>query len=152
VVPAASLDCTALGLAIGQAIGRLGCHLAGDGDWGIESSLPWAVAYDKAIVGWDYPAGVRVHPTPIYEAIAYMLVFLAMLGIRKRGYREGTVFCLYLLGSSTARFLVEFIRINPVSAMGLTQAQWIAIGLFLCGAGWLLVNRPAAAAVRERAV
>lgn len=144
------LECTALGLAIGQAIGRLGCHFAGDGDWGTESTLPWAVAYKNAIVGWDYPPGVRVHPTPIYEAIAYTLVFLVMMAIRKRGYREGTIFCVYLLGSSVARFLVEFIRINPVLAMGLTQAQWIAIGLFVCGAGWLLINRPVPGAVSER--
>jgi phosphatidylglycerol:prolipoprotein diacylglycerol transferase len=145
-----NLECTALGLAIGQAIGRIGCHVAGDGDWGVESTLPWAVAYEKAIVGWDYPPGVRVHPTPIYEAIGYTLVFFVMLGIRKRGYREGTVFCVYLLGSSTVRFLVEFIRINPVVAMGLTQAQWIAMGLAGTGATWLLMHRPVAAAVRER--
>jgi len=146
------LECTALGLAIGQAIGRLGCHFAGDGDWGIESTLPWAVAYKNAIVGWDYPPGVRVHPTPIYEAIAYTLLFFVLSRVGRRGYREGTVFCVYLLGSSTARFLVEFIRINPVVAMGLTQAQWIAIGLFVCGAGWLLMHRPAPGTVGERTV
>ena len=146
------LECTALGLAIGQAIGRIGCHVAGDGDWGTESTLPWAVAYENAIVGWDYPPGVRVHPTPIYEAVAYTLLFLAMLGIRTRGYREGTVFCVYLIGSSTVRFLVEFIRINPTLAMGLTQAQWIAIVLAIGGAGWLIMHRPLPAPVRERAV
>lgn len=144
------LECTALGLAIGQAIGRIGCHVAGDGDWGTESTLPWAVAYEKAIVGWDYPPGVRVHPTPLYEAIGYTLLFLAMLAIRRRGYREGTVFCIYLLGSSTVRFFVEFIRINPVAAMGLTQAQWIAIGLALGGGIWLVMNPPVAARVGER--
>lgn len=144
------LECTALGLAIGQAIGRIGCHVAGDGDWGTESTLPWAVAYEKAIVGWDYPPGVRVHPTPIYEAVAYTLLFLAMFGIRKRGYREGTVFCVYLLGSSAVRFLVEFIRINPPLAMGLTQAQWIAIVLAIGGAGWLIMHRPLLAPARER--
>jgi phosphatidylglycerol---prolipoprotein diacylglyceryl transferase len=144
------LECTALGLAIGQAIGRIGCHVAGDGDWGTESTLPWAVAYEKAIVGWDYPPGVRVHPAPLYEAIAYTLLFCVLLVIRKRGYREGTVFCVYLLGSSLVRFLVEFIRLNPVVAMGLTQAQWIAIGLAVGGAGWLLTRRPVPAAIRER--
>jgi len=144
------LECTALGLAIGQAIGRIGCHVAGDGDWGIESTLPWAVAYEKAIVGWDYPPGVKVHPTPIYEAIGYTFVFLVMLAIRRRGYREGTVFCIYLLGASAVRFFVEFIRLNPVVAMGLTQAQWIAIGLAFAGGIWLVMNPPAAARVRER--
>jgi len=136
------LECTALGLAIGQAIGRIGCHVAGDGDWGTVSDLPWAVAYENAIVGWDQPPGVRVHPTPIYEAIAYTTVFAVMMVLRKRGYAEGTSFAIYLIGASLARFLVEFIRLNPVLALGLTQAQWIAVVLFTCGATWLVRHPP----------
>ena len=143
------LECTSLGLAIGQAIGRVGCHVAGDGDWGTVSELPWAVAYENAIVGWDYPAGVRVHPTPIYEAMAYTTVFLVLMGLRKRGYAEGTSFAIYLIGASLARFLVEFIRVNPVLALGLTQAQWIAIVLFTCGATWLVRHPPAVAVGRR---
>ena len=145
------LECTALGLAIGQAIGRIGCHVAGDGDWGTESTLPWAVAYENAIVGWDYPPGVRVHPTPIYEAVAYTLLFLVLLGDSQAGLPRGHgLLPSTLLGSSTVRFLVEFIRINPVLAMGLTQAQWIAIVLAIGGAGWLILHRPLPMPVRER--
>ena len=62
-------DCAAVGIPFGHAIGRLGCHVAGDGDWGTVTNLPWGVAYTHAIIGWDYPPGVRVHPTPIYEEI-----------------------------------------------------------------------------------
>ena len=137
------LECTAPGLAIGQAIGRLGCHVAGDGDWGTVTDLPWGVAYENAIVGWDHPPGVVVHPTPIYEAIAYTTVFAVLMALRKKGYAEGTSFSVYLVGASIVRFLVEFIRINPVVGLGLTQAQWIAIALFACGAGWLLRHPPA---------
>jgi len=133
------LECTALGLPIGQAIGRLGCHVAGDGDWGIVSGLPWAVAYTNAVIGWDYPPGVRVHPTPLYEAAAYTLVFLVVYRLRKRDYPAPTLFAIYLLGASVSRFLVEFIRINPKVAFGLTQAQLIAI--LLIGVGTALLIR-----------
>jgi len=137
------LDCTSLGLAIGQAIGRIGCHIAGDGDWGTVSNLPWAVAYDRAIVGWDYPPGVRVHPTPIYEALAYTAVFFVLLGLRKRSLPEGSLFAVYLVSSSLARFLVEFIRINPPLALGLTESQWIALALLVVGVTWIVRQRSA---------
>jgi phosphatidylglycerol:prolipoprotein diacylglycerol transferase len=134
------MDCCAPGLAIGQAIGRIGCHVSGDGDWGIPTTLPWGYAYENAIVGWDFPPGVVVHPTPIYEAIAYTLVFAVIWALRKRNLSEGTPFSLYLIGTSATRFAVEFIRINPRIAFGLTQAQLIAIVLFIAGAAWLTRN------------
>lgn len=132
------LDCTALGLPIGQAIGRLGCHVAGDGDWGTITELPWGVAYTNAIIGWDYAPGATVHPTPLYEAAAYTTVFLVLWKLRTRDLAPGALFSLYLLGTASARFLVEFIRINPRIAFGLTQAQLIAVLLMLLGATWLV--------------
>ncbi len=135
------LDCAALGLAIGQAIGRLGCHIAGDGDWGTVTDLPWGVAYERAIVGWPHPPGVRVHPTPLYEAAAYTAVFLGLWAIRKRNFREGTLFALYLVSTCAARFAVEFIRTNPKLALGLTEAQWTAMVLFAAAATWLVRYR-----------
>src|SRR5436190_1700707 len=66
-----TVDCIAPGLVLAHAIGRIGCELAGDGDWGRETTLPWGMAYPNAIVGWNYPPGVRVHPTPLYETLAY---------------------------------------------------------------------------------
>jgi len=134
------MDCCAPGLAIGQAIGRIGCHVSGDGDWGVPTTLPWGVAYKNAIVGWDFPPGVVVHPTPIYEALAYTLVFVVLWVLRKRNPPDGTLFSLYLIGTSAARFAVEFIRINPRIAFGLTEAQLIAIVLFVAGAAWLTRN------------
>ena len=143
------LECTSLGLPIGQAIGRLGCHVAGDGDWGVVTAVPWGVAYENAIVGWPHPPGVVVHPTPLYEAAAYTAVFLVLFALRKRDYPNGTLFCLYLVGASTARFLVEFIRVNPVVAFGLTQAQLIAIVLFAGGVTWLARHRTEIASMKE---
>jgi phosphatidylglycerol:prolipoprotein diacylglycerol transferase len=136
-------------LVIGQALGRIGCHLSGDGDWGIPTKLPWGGAYPNAIVGWNgntvlkldshnhlisgfYP-GVRVHPTPIYEAILYTLIFLFLWSRRKQTKLPGQLFYLYLMLAGAARFLVEFLRINPRVFMGLSEAQLIAIVMMTVG-------------------
>src|SRR5215470_19462773 len=63
------MDAVAPSIALGHSIGRIGCHLAGDGDWGPPTTLPWGVVYTRAIVGWDFPPGVRVHPSALYETI-----------------------------------------------------------------------------------
>ena len=68
-------DAIAPALALGHAVGRIGCQVSGDGDWGTETTLPWGMAYPYAVVGWDKPEGVRVHPTPIYEMLAYLAIF-----------------------------------------------------------------------------
>ncbi len=144
------IDCSALGLALGQGIGRLGCHIAGDGDWGKVTDLPWGVAYTKAIVGWPHEPGVLVHPTPLYEAAAYISLFFVLRALARRDPAGGTVFAVYLIGNATARFLVEFLRINPRIAMGLTQAQLIAIVLFVVGCAWLLRLRAQGARAEVR--
>jgi phosphatidylglycerol---prolipoprotein diacylglyceryl transferase len=142
-------DMCAPALALGQAFGRMGCQVSGDGDWGLPSNLPWAMAYPKAIVGWNantvlkldsqgnlvsgfYP-GVRVHPAPVYEVILYVAVFLFLWSIRKNNRVEGRLFYLYLILVGASRFLVEFIRINPRVLFGLTEAQLISIGMMVVG-------------------
>src|SRR5258705_5512317 len=131
------MDAAALAIALGHGIGRLGCHFAGDGDWGPPTTLPWGVAYPNAIVGWDYPPGVRVHPTPIYETTAYVLVFVFLWLRRSKPTQPGTQFGWYLILASTARFFLEFVRLNPPELFGLSQAQVISI--FLVAAGVFLV-------------
>ena len=101
-------------VVIGQAIGRIGCQLSGDGDWGTVTTVPWAMAYPYAVVGWPYPPGVRVHPTPIYESLAYFAIFAILWRWRRSPQPDGTIFCWYLVLASGARFLVEFLRVNPV--------------------------------------
>src|SRR5206468_4156109 len=133
-----TVDCIAPGLVLAHGIGRIGCQLAGDGDWGRETTLPWGMAYPNAIVGWNYPAGVRVHPTPMYEFLAYVAVFTFLWSIRKRPHPEGTLFWWYLLLAGGARLLIEFVRINPPVVLGLTEAQLISLTLMAIGSLKLL--------------
>lgn len=148
-------DMCAPALVLGQAFGRIGCQLSGDGDWGMPSTLPWAMAYPKAIVGWNprtvlmldshgnlvsgFSAGVRVHPTPVYEAILYTAIFLVLWSLRKRAGAKGRILYLYLMLAGAARFAVEFVRINPRVIAGLSEAQLISLTMIVAGtAGWLL--------------
>jgi|ERR1700687_1875305 len=133
-----TVDCIAPGLALGHGIGRIGCQLAGDGDWGRETTVPWGMSYPNAIVGWNYPPGVRVHPTPLYETAAYVLIFAFLWSIRKRQQPDGTVFWWYLLLGGAARFCIEFVRINPRIVFELTEAQVISVTLMIIGSWRLL--------------
>ena len=142
-------DMAVPGLAIGHAIGRIGCLLSGDGDWGTVSDLPWAMAYPNAIVGWNgqtvlkldshnhlvsafYP-GVRVHPAPVYETILYTGVFLVLWSLRKKPHVDGQIVYLYLILAGACRFLVEFVRVNPRVLWGLSEAQLIALVMIAIG-------------------
>ncbi len=146
---AVTMDMCGPALAIGQAIGRMGCQLSGDGDWGLPSTLPWAMAYPKAIVGWNsetvlkldehyrlvsgYFPGVRVHPAPVYETLLYLGVFAILWSMRKRA-PAGHLIYWYLVLGGAARFLVEFVRINPRVFYGLSEAQLIAFAMMVLGA------------------
>jgi len=149
-------DACAPALALGQALGRVGCQLAGDGDWGLPSKLPWAMAYPRAIVGWGpetvltldshdnlipgfYP-GVRVHPAPVYETILYIGVFWVLWSLRKKVQIDGRIFYLYLILAGLSRFLVEFIRINPRVLLGLSEAQVIAVAMMIVGSGAFVLS------------
>ncbi len=128
--------------ALGYGVGRIGCLLSGDGDYGIPTSLPWGMSFPNGLV----PTTQRVHPTPIYELIVACIiaVFLWRLGSRQLAARpsaaqasgplpRGAVFAAYLIFTGLARFLVEFIRINPPSFLGMSNAQ--AAGLLSMIAG-----------------
>jgi phosphatidylglycerol---prolipoprotein diacylglyceryl transferase len=128
----ALLDLTAPALALGYAIGRIGCQLSGDGDYGISSSLPWAMAYPDGTV----PTTDEVHPTPVYETLAMGLVAWLLWTLRDR-LRPGMLFALYLVLAGTERFLVEFVRRNDELLTGLTVAQLESIVLVLVGGLWL---------------
>ena len=130
------LDLAAPGLAIGYAIGRIGCQLSGDGDYGIPWDGPWAMGYPDGTV--PTPPGVEVHPTPVYEAIAMGLVALVLWRLRDR-FRPGLLFALYLVLAGAERFLVEFIRRNDEIALGLTQAQWLSVAMIVAGGVWIFL-------------
>lgn len=136
--------------AIGYGVGRIGCLLSGDGDYGKPTSLPWGMSFPNGLV----PTTDRVHPTPIYELIAACAIALILwrIGTRQLHTREergaegagaGTVFAAYLIFTGLARFLVEFIRINPRSVFGvLTNAQTASLACVVAGAAlWLRVAR-----------
>jgi len=126
-------DGLGLGLAIGYAVGRIGCQLAGDGDYGFPSDLPWAMAYPEGVV----PTFEKVHPAPVYETLVHLGIFGVLWSTRLRlGVMPGLSFSLYLVLAGIARFLVEFIRLNPRVLWGLSPAQLISIvmigvGLFI---------------------
>jgi phosphatidylglycerol---prolipoprotein diacylglyceryl transferase len=138
-------DMAAPALAIAYGVGRLGCHVAGDGDWGTVTDVPWGVAYTNAIIGWvdpstgiPYPPGVRVHPTPIYEFLESVVIFGILWALRKKDYAPGTMFWLYLALAGLARLVVEFWRLNPAFAFGLTEAQWFGVLTIIVGLWQLL--------------
>jgi phosphatidylglycerol:prolipoprotein diacylglycerol transferase len=130
------LDVAAPPLALGYAIGRIGCQLSGDGDYGQPWDGPWAMAYPDGTI----PTEEQVHPTPVYEAIGMGLIALALWRLRNR-LTNGLLFALYLVLAGLERFLVEFIRRNEDVALGLTEAQLISVAMIVAGAAWLLGRR-----------
>jgi phosphatidylglycerol---prolipoprotein diacylglyceryl transferase len=138
-------DVFAPGLALGHAIGRLGCFAAGC-CWGLECDRPWAVTFlssdAHALTG--VPLGVKLHPAQLYEAALTFLVFLAVYARARRPHSPGAILGLYLVLYSAARFLVEFVRAHeqafPFNGP-FSTTQWIALGLFLTGL-WLLRPQP----------
>ena len=171
----AFLDACSPAAALGYGIGRIGCLLSGDGDYGIATKLPWGISfsplepgcgvhhficlihgslepsYGSKVGGWPRDAIVPVHPTPIYEFIAAMLIawFLWRRGSRllRDKAPAGHLLAEYLVLTGAARFLVEFIRINPRSVFGvLSNAQTAALLSIVAGLVLMFFvrSRPAA--------
>jgi phosphatidylglycerol---prolipoprotein diacylglyceryl transferase len=160
-------DAASPAAALGYGIGRIGCLLSGDGDYGIPSTLPWAMSFPNGVV----PTIQRVHPTPIYEFLAAALIAWLLWKVgageartpilvpgektdskNRKAERElrgridgvtgpirpaGTVFAAYMIYTGIARFLVEFIRINPRSFFGMTNAQTASLASVILGAALL---------------
>ncbi len=125
------------GLAIGYAIGRIGCQLSGDGDYGKATSLPWGMSYPDG----EVPTTEIVHPTPVYETLAMLVVFFVLWRLRDRLNRPWQLFGLWAVLAGAERFLVEFVRRNDDVAAGLTTAQLISIGMVAIGAAAWAVSR-----------
>jgi phosphatidylglycerol:prolipoprotein diacylglycerol transferase len=125
-------------LALGYAVGRIGCQVSGDGDYGKNWDGPWAMGYPHGTV--PTAPGVTVHPTPIYETLTMGFVALVLWHLRDH-FRPGVLFALYLVSSGLERFLVEFLRRNDHVLLGLTGAQLEALAAFVIGTVWLVVVR-----------
>lgn len=211
------LDVGSPAAALGYGVGRIGCLLSGDGDYGKPTNLPWGMSFPHGLVPttqtcveWGWPASCRVQPTPIYEfiaacAIAWVLWRLGSRQVaamrankssqgtknpaktgkanrkdqasmrdstttatlrqseaasgsqtRTSGWRSfgvvapGAVFAAYLFLTGVERFLVEFIRINPRSFFGMTNAQTAGLVSFIVGAvlWWRLARATPAASLK----
>jgi phosphatidylglycerol:prolipoprotein diacylglycerol transferase len=131
-------DAFAPGVAIGHAIGRLGCFAAGC-CWGKECHLPWAVTFKNpeasALTG--VPLNVPLHPAQLYESVTEALLFAFLYWRYGKPHAPGQIIGLYLLISSIIRFLIEFERFHEQAlpfGLPLSITQWIAIGLAIAGA------------------
>lgn len=136
------LDFLSPAAALGYGIARVGCHLSGDGDYGIEvNGTFWeflGYSYSKGTV--PTAEGVLVHPTPVYEFAAALIIFTILWINRSKFKTPGVIFSYYLILSGIERLLVEFIRINPKVTLGLSQAQLISVFMIIAGV-FLLFSR-----------
>lgn len=134
-------DGTAPSMALGYCFGRFGCHVAGDGCYGLETTSIFATAYPNGIV----PTTMTVFPTPLFEVFFSFIVLAIILRLRKKDLAEGKLFFLYLILNGLPRLLVEFIRLNPKIAFGMSQAQIVGILFIITGiAGWIYSDKKAA--------
>jgi len=122
-------DVAAPALAMGLAIGRIGCQLSGDGDYGVATDLPWGMSYPDGVV----PTTERVHPAPLYEMVGCLLIFAYLWRRRLSNPPVGDLFGRYLILSGVVRFLIEFVRRNPNWILGLTTAQWFSVAFAILG-------------------
>jgi phosphatidylglycerol:prolipoprotein diacylglycerol transferase len=149
------LDACTPAASVGYAIGRMGCLLSGDGDYGKPTSLPWGMSFPNGVVPttggwpnpgtcvlWGWPENCKVHPTPIYEFVVWVAIGVLLWRLGRKALQgtkaRGEIFCVYLILTGLARFLVEIIRINPRVFLGLTNAQIVSILSLLTGIGLIL--------------
>ncbi len=139
-----AVDACAVAVPVGYMLGRVGCFLVGD-DYGYPTDVPWAVAFPEG----SPPTDVPVHPTQIYEIVLTLPIFGFLMWLRKRNLPDGMVFFAFLVLAGIERFGIEFYRVNPEVAFGLTDAQFVSVGLIasgLIGMTWVRRNPARSAA------
>ncbi len=146
IAPVAFANAAAISLAIGQAIGRIGCLLVGD-DYGRATDLPWGIAFPQGLPPVHYP----VHPTQIYESV---WLFLVAAFLWRRRKKSSSLMGEYLILNGIGRTIIEHWRLNARVALDLSEAQWIGVGLIVFGIILILrarsVDSDQAAAVSSR--
>jgi phosphatidylglycerol---prolipoprotein diacylglyceryl transferase len=154
-------DAISPGLILGYGIGRIGCHLAGDGDYGFPTTLPWGTNYSNGTyppsvafrdfpeITSQFPGGlvpdnILCHPTPVYEFILCALICWFLWSIRKKTTAiTGKLFMIYLMLAGMERFIIEFLRPNPRMLFGLSEAQIISLVIIAAGfIGWRKLKKP----------
>jgi phosphatidylglycerol:prolipoprotein diacylglycerol transferase len=148
-----NMDLCATAVALGYALGRVGCFLVND-DYGIPTSLPWAMKFPEGLppttvahlstLGVRFPPGsdptevVAVHPTQLYETAAMLVVFAWLWSRRRHTHGRGWLFGAYLLLAGIERFLVELVRAKDDRLLGpFTVAQATSVAIALVGAAML---------------
>lgn len=168
IAPLHLCDATAAGLMLAYGFGRIGCQVAGDGDWGIVNLNPmpsaisflpswfWSYTYPHNVINEGilipgcvgkhcYMLEQPVYPTPLYESIICISFFLILWSVRKKFNVPGTFFSFYLLLNGIERFAIESIRVNSkyhLAGISFTQAQLISLLLIATGIlGLVFLNR-----------
>jgi phosphatidylglycerol---prolipoprotein diacylglyceryl transferase len=158
-------DAAAPGALLGRGIARIGCHLAGDGDYGVPTALPWGTDYSHGIyppskalarlpelvrpsLGGVVRDDLPMHPTGVYEFLISALLFAVLWRYRARIRPDGRLFIVYLLTMGGVRFGLEFLALAPPVAFDLTEAQLISLGLIVIGAIGLACLRPHPASLK----
>jgi phosphatidylglycerol:prolipoprotein diacylglycerol transferase len=158
IKPLHMLDVGGPGMMLAYGVGRIGCQLSGDGDWGIDNLNPkpvswlpdflWSSTYPNNVAGEGVPIADcvgrfcnelpnPVYPTPLYEVIAALLIFAFLWKIRTKINIPGMMFGIYLMFAGVERFFIELIRVNSkyhVAGISFTQAELISLILFIGGA------------------
>lgn len=134
-------DSLAPTLALAYAVGRVGCQLSGDGDYGVETNSWFGMSYQTGVI--PTPPGINVLPTPILESVIAVAVAILLVRLSEstNWSSSGKIFGLYLLLMSIERFVVEFFRIEPKYAFGLSEAQFISVILSVLGVSIILYSR-----------
>ena len=152
------IDAAAPALILAYGVGRIGCQMSGDGDWGVDNLSPkpeWLAIFPDWMWSYTFPNNVinsgvliegcvgnfcrelsnPVWPTAFYEVIMCLLIFGFILAIRKNIKVPGLVFCIYLILNGIERFLIEKIRVNTEYNIlgGITQAEIISVCLVFIG-------------------
>jgi phosphatidylglycerol:prolipoprotein diacylglycerol transferase len=133
ILPSQFVDTVGPALALSYAIGRVGCQLSGDGDYGMATSSWIGMSYETGVV--PTPPGVRAFPAPFFESVMSLLVFILLTRIEEKGMLKHPYarFGLYLAAMSCERFLIEIIRLNPRFSSGISQAQVFALTFLVMG-------------------
>jgi phosphatidylglycerol:prolipoprotein diacylglycerol transferase len=127
------LDLAAPAAAIGYGVGRIGCLTSGDGDYGVNTTLPWGVHMAKNALVPPTPPDALVQPTPVYELLFALALAWLLWRLARKARPIGWLTGLYLALSGLGRFLVEFVRINPRLYWGMSNAQVAALGSVVVG-------------------
>lgn len=146
------LDAAAPSVMLGYAVGRIGCQVSGDGDWGLPANLSakpgwvptwlWAQTYEGNILGQPIPAP-GVYPTPIWETIGCLALFLVLWRLRRHSHRYGWLFAMFMVLASLERLAIEPLRVNETHPpFGWSQAQYLSLLFFVLGLALLARTWP----------